>query len=80
MLTNVDTNSDLEYIFKDEISIYKSLLLLETNKKDFILKSNGKELENSTTQINHLLMKAKEAEQRRIAAIDKLFEVNSRML
>jgi hypothetical protein len=70
---HLDIERDLEYIFKEEISVYKSLLLLESNKKNSILKSNGKELESATKQISHLLTIASEVEIRRRNAISKMF-------
>ncbi len=64
---------DLEYILKEEISVYRSLLLLETNKKESIVKSKGKELESATKQISHLLTIATEVETRRLQALNKMF-------
>ncbi|MDX1959360.1 MAG: flagellar export chaperone FlgN [Leptospiraceae bacterium] len=68
-----DAEKDLEYIFKEEISVYKSLLLLEGNKKESILKSDGKELESATKQISHLLSVASEVEKRRKRALEQFF-------
>lgn len=64
---------DLEYILKEEISVYRSLLLLETNKKQSIVDSKGKELESATKQISHLLTIATEVETRRLQALNKMF-------
>ena len=43
-LVNSEKEDDLEYIFKEEISVYKSLLTLETSKRDSILQSKGRDL------------------------------------
>ena len=40
---------------KEEISLYKSLLILETSKKEAILRSNGKHLENFTKQTSAMM-------------------------
>jgi len=69
----MDSEKDLEYIFKEEISVYKSLLLLESNKKESIIQSNGKDLESATKQITHLLSVANEVENRRKSAMGKMF-------
>ena len=45
----------LEAAFKEEVSIYKSLLILETSKKEAILRSNGKHLENYTKQTSTMM-------------------------
>lgn len=45
----------LEAAFKEEISLYKSLLILETSKKEAILRSNGKHLENFTKQTSAMM-------------------------
>ncbi|MCB1177656.1 MAG: flagellar export chaperone FlgN [Leptospiraceae bacterium] len=68
---------DLEYILKEEISVYKSILLLETNKKESIMKSKGKELESATKQISHLLTIATEVETRRQQALNKMFSAKN---
>ncbi|HMZ60601.1 MAG TPA: flagellar export chaperone FlgN, partial [Leptospiraceae bacterium] len=68
-----ETQNNLEYILKEEISVYKSLLLLESNKKDSILQSKGKDLEAATKQISHLLSIAVEIESRRKNAMSKVF-------
>ncbi len=68
-----ETQNNLEYILKEEISVYKSLLLLESNKKDSILQSKGKDLEAATKQISHLLSIAVEIESRRKNAMTKVF-------
>jgi hypothetical protein len=65
---------DLEYIFKEEISVYKSILLLESNKKDIILNSKSKDLESVTKQIGHLLNIASEIELRRQKAMNSFFQ------
>ena len=71
---NSEKEDDLEYIFKEEISVYKSLLTLETNKKEIILQSRGKELESASRQIVHLLTVAGQVEEKRQVAILRLFE------
>ena len=45
----------LEAVFKEEINLYKSLLILETSKKEAILRSNGKHLENFTKQTSAMM-------------------------
>lgn len=45
----------LEAAFKEEINLYKSLLILETSKKEAILRSNGKHLENFTKQTSAMM-------------------------
>ncbi len=65
---------DLEYIFKEEISVYRSILLLESNKKDIILNSKSKDLESVTKQIGHLLNIASEIELKRQKAMNSFFQ------
>lgn len=70
----VDVEKNLEYILKEEISVYKSLLILETNKKDVIIHAKGKELESITKQIAPLLSRATEIEEKRQKAIRDYFQ------
>lgn len=70
----LDIEKDLEYILKEEISVYKSILLLETNKKNSIIHAKGKDLESATKQISHLLTIATEVELRRRSAMSRLFD------
>lgn len=71
---NSEKEDDLEYIFREEISVYRSLLTLETNKREIILQSKGKELESASKQIVHLLGVAEQVEVKRQAAIARIFE------
>jgi hypothetical protein len=73
-LVNSEKEDDLEYIFKEEISVYKSLLTLETSKRDSILQSKGRDLESTSKQISHLLTVAGQVEEKRQVAISKFFE------
>jgi hypothetical protein len=70
----LDIERDLEYILKEEISVYKSILLLETNKKESIIHAKGKDLESATKQIGHLLTIATEVELRRRSAMNRYFD------
>lgn len=45
----------LEATLKEEINIYKNLVILETSKKEAILRSNGKHLENYTKQTSTMM-------------------------
>lgn len=74
---NSEREDDLEYIFREEISVYRSLLTLESNKREIILQSRGKELESASKQIVHLLGVAGEVEEKRQNAIAKYFESNN---
>ncbi len=71
---NSEKEEDLEYIFKEEISVYRSILSLESNKREIILQSRGRELESASKQISHLLGIAGQVEEKRQSAISKLFE------
>lgn len=70
----VDTEKNIEYLLKEEISIYKSLLILETNKKEAIIHAKGKELESITKQIAPLLSRAQETEEKRQKALRDYFQ------
>ena len=74
---NSEKEDDLEYIFKEEISVYKSLLTLETSKRDSILQSKGRDLESTSKQISHLLAVAGQVEEKRQVAISKFFEAKN---
>ena len=76
-LVNTEKEDDLEYIFKEEISVYKSLLTLETSKRDSILQSKGRDLESTSKQISHLLTVAGQVEEKRQVAISKFFEAKN---
>lgn len=69
-----ETEKSLEYLLKEEISIYKSLLILETQKKEAIIHAKGKELESITKQIAPLLSRATEIEEKRQSALKEYFQ------
>ena len=71
---NSEKEEDLEYIFKEEISVYRSILSLESNKREIILQSRSRELESASKQISQLLGIAGQVEEKRQSAISKLFE------
>jgi len=63
----------LEAAFKEEISIYKSLLILETSKKEAILRSNGKHLENYTKQTSTMMGNLTNVEAKRTKLLNEFF-------
>ena len=63
----------LEAAFKEEISIYKSLLILETSKKEAILRSNGKHLENYTKQTSMMMNTLTNVEAKRTKLLNEYF-------
>ena len=63
----------LEAAFKEEVSIYKSLLILETSKKEAILRSNGKHLENYTKQTSTMMNTLTNVEAKRTKLLNEFF-------
>lgn len=63
----------LEAAFKEEISLYKSLLILETSKKEAILRSNGKHLENFTKQTSAMMDTLTGVEAKRTKLVTEFF-------
>jgi flagellar biosynthesis/type III secretory pathway chaperone len=61
----------LEAVFKEEIGIYKSLLILETSKKEAILRSNGKHLENFTKQTSKMMDTLTTVEAKRVKLVNE---------
>ncbi len=70
----IDIEKNIEYLLKEEISTYKSLLILETRKKEAIVRANGKELESITKQIAPLLSRATQMEEKRQSALREYFQ------
>lgn len=70
MKTNLD---QLEKAFREEISIYKNLLILETSKKEAILRSNGKHLENFTKQTSVIMESLSTVEAKRAKLVADFF-------
>jgi flagellar biosynthesis/type III secretory pathway chaperone len=65
---------NLTYILREEISIYRSLVLLEKNKKEAILNSKARDLEAYTKQTSNLLLAAGEAETRRMKSLNDAYK------
>jgi hypothetical protein len=65
---------ELEKILIHEIEIFKNILQLETEKKEIIIQSNGKELEKSTKNIHHFLTDASNIEKERIHILTNLYK------
>ena len=70
----------LEAAFKEEISLYKSLLILETSKKEAILRSNGKHLENFTKQTSAMMDTLTGVEAKRTKLVTEFFSQETVLL
>jgi flagellar biosynthesis/type III secretory pathway chaperone len=73
---NSNLNS-LEKVFKEEISIYNNLVILETSKKEAILRSNAKHLENFTKQTTQVMENLKSLEEERVKLVQEIIPSNS---
>ncbi len=63
---------NLEKLFKDEIGIYKNLAILETSKKEAILRSNAKLLESFTNQSSKQMNDLQVLEVERMKLVDEV--------
>ncbi len=61
---------DLEKVFQDEVSMYQNLLILETSKKEAILRSDAKNLESFTKKSSEYMSILQGIEQKRIKLVE----------
>jgi hypothetical protein len=57
---------DLEKIFQEEVSLYQNLVILETSKKEAILRSDAKNLESFTKKSSDYLNLVQSIEKKRM--------------
>lgn len=65
---------NLVEIFKKEIGIYKDLLKIEDNKKEAILKAQGKKLETLSKETSKLIVEASDIEGKRNRVIEEIYD------
>jgi hypothetical protein len=65
---------ELSSIFKEEIQLYKELLKIENAKKDSIMKSEAKKLEDSTKKTMELIQKTSILESKRMKCISDIYD------
>ena len=65
---------DLEKAFQDEVSMYQNLLILETSKKEAILRSDAKNLESFTKKSSEYMSILQGIEQKRIKLVEAIVQ------